>query len=60
MWIKGRGGGGLCNVDNILYFIIFFIKLPEIDKGGGGGNPYPHNVDQSHVFFLIPFPPTPP
>ena len=27
-----------------------------MDKGGGGKNAYPQNVDKKHVFFFEPFP----
>ena len=53
MWIR-VGGGGSVNVD-ILTFYNIIIKSPNVDKGVGGENAYPQNVDKKTCFFTPPY-----
>ena len=43
-----------CDVYNNLIFLILFIDNVNKKRGGGGGvNPYPHNVNKSNVFLAL-------
>ena len=47
MWMKG--GWGVCGCGYYLIFYNSSVKSPDVNKGGGV-NPYPQNLDKSHVF----------